>query len=94
MTEQDLVKNAYYRNIKNGKRYKLIGVAKHSENLEEQLAMYHEMYGDFNFWVRPLELFLVKFEPWQPQMPTGNVRISDEDAEKHISDLDFGWGGR
>jgi hypothetical protein len=40
-----------------GKRYKVIGVAKHSETLEE-MVVYQKLYDDGALWVRPLAMFL------------------------------------
>ncbi|HAY12582.1 MAG: hypothetical protein US84_C0001G0055 [Candidatus Falkowbacteria bacterium GW2011_GWF1_38_22] len=52
-----LGKYKYYK----GNFYEVIGVAHHSETLEE-LAVYralynHEVYGDNSLWVRPMEMF-------------------------------------
>ncbi|KKW00380.1 MAG: hypothetical protein UY52_C0004G0013 [Parcubacteria group bacterium GW2011_GWC2_49_9] len=40
-----------------GKRYKVIGVVRHSETLEE-LVHYQALYGEYGFWVRPLIMFI------------------------------------
>ena len=40
-----------------GMRYKILGVARHSETLEE-MVVYQALYGDGDTWVRPLEMFL------------------------------------
>lgn len=40
-----------------GKRYRVLGVALHSETLEE-LVVYKQLYGEELLWVRPLEMFL------------------------------------
>jgi cyclomaltodextrinase / maltogenic alpha-amylase / neopullulanase len=45
-----------------GNFYEVIGVAHHSETLEELVvyrALYkHEVYGDNSLWVRPKKMFL------------------------------------
>ena len=51
-----------YKHYK-GKEYEVIGIAKHSETLEE-LVVYKALYqseGE-NIWVRPLEMFLGEIE--------------------------------
>ncbi len=45
-----------YRHYK-GNRYKVIGVAKHSETVEE-MVVYEALYGEGGLWVRPKEMFL------------------------------------
>jgi hypothetical protein len=37
--------------------YEIIGVAYHSETMEEMMV-YRPLYGDMNMFVRPLEMFL------------------------------------
>ena len=44
-----------YRHYK-GSEYEVIGVARHSETLEE-LVVYRALYGDHGLWVRPREMF-------------------------------------
>jgi hypothetical protein len=50
-----------YQHFK-GNLYQVIGVAHHSETLEELVvyrALYkHEVYGDNSLWVRPKKMFL------------------------------------
>ncbi len=40
-----------------GIRYKILGIARHSETLEE-LVVYQALYGDGDVWVRPIGMFL------------------------------------
>jgi hypothetical protein len=44
-----------YRHYK-GKDYTVLGVARHSETLEE-LVVYRQDYGDHGLWVRPAAMF-------------------------------------
>jgi hypothetical protein len=45
-----------YRHYK-GNRYKVVGVAKHSETVEE-MVVYEALYGEGGLWVRNKEMFL------------------------------------
>lgn len=45
-----------YRHYK-GKEYTVIGLARHSETLEE-LVVYRQEYGDHGLWVRPKQMFM------------------------------------
>mgnify|MGYP001413996435 CR=1 FL=1 len=49
-----------YRHYK-GNMYQVIGVAKHSETLEE-MVVYKALYGEGELWVRPLKMFLGEVE--------------------------------
>ena len=54
-----------YRHFK-GKLYKVIGVARHSETLEE-FVVYQALYNSKEFgknalWIRPLKMFLEEVE--------------------------------
>lgn len=51
----DTLKPGRYRHFK-GKEYEVIGVAKHSETLEEYVV-YRALYGDGGLWVRPRTMF-------------------------------------
>lgn len=45
-----------YRHYK-GQRYQVLGIARHSETLEE-LVVYRALYGEHGLWVRPLAMFV------------------------------------
>lgn len=49
-----------YRHYK-GHEYTVLGVARHSETLEE-LVVYRQEYGDHGLWVRPAAMFLETVE--------------------------------
>lgn len=49
-----------YRHYK-GKEYEVIGIAKHSETLED-LVVYRALYDDKQIWVRPVKMFLEEVE--------------------------------
>ncbi len=54
----ELVVGGIYNHYKN-KRYRVLGVARHSESLEELVvyeALYHNELG--KLWVRPKQMFL------------------------------------
>jgi hypothetical protein len=46
-----------------GKKYRIVGVAKHSETLED-MVVYEALYDNetSKLWVRPLEMFLEEVE--------------------------------
>lgn len=53
------IKNGIYEHYK-GKRYQVVGVARHSETLEELVvykALYQSEYPEGSLWVRPLKMF-------------------------------------
>jgi len=49
-----------YRHYK-GNEYTVLGVARHSETLEE-IVVYRQEYGDHGLWVRPASMFLETVE--------------------------------
>jgi len=51
---------AVYEHYK-GKRYKFVGISKHSETLEE-MVVYRQMYGEKGLWVRPKAMFFEMVE--------------------------------
>lgn len=53
------VKSGIYKHSKSEKQYKVIGVGKHSETLED-LVIYETLYDNkmSKLWVRPVDMFL------------------------------------
>ena len=58
--EAKTLKAGLYKHYK-GNQYQVIGVAIHSETLEE-LVVYKALYGDGLTWVRPLKMFIENVE--------------------------------
>lgn len=49
------IKRGRYRHFK-GHEYEIIGIAKHSETLEE-MVVYRALYGEGDLWVRPAAMW-------------------------------------
>ncbi len=49
------LKSGVYEHFK-GKRYEVVGVARHSET-QEEMVVYKKLYDDGSLWVRPLAMF-------------------------------------
>ena len=54
---EELILNSKYQHFK-GKCYKLIGIAKNSENPREEFVIYQALYDNNELWVRPKQMFL------------------------------------
>jgi len=50
------IKPGKYRHFK-GNTYEVIGVAKHSENMEP-MVVYRALYGEGGLWVRPAAMWM------------------------------------
>lgn len=56
----NMLKLGKYRHFK-GKEYEVIGIAKHSETLEE-MVVYRALYDEGQIWARPTKMFLEEVE--------------------------------
>ncbi len=54
----DEIQIGRYRHYK-GKEYEVLGIARHSETLEE-FVIYRALYGEGQLWARPKKMFLEK----------------------------------
>lgn len=51
-----------------GKRYTILGVGRHSENLIEHVV-YQALYGDGDIWIRPLDMFVETVSKENQEIP-------------------------
>ena len=58
-TAQNLKRGIYSHY--SGRLYEVVGVARHSESLEE-MVVYQAQYGEKDIWVRPLSMFVESLE--------------------------------
>jgi hypothetical protein len=61
------LKLGVYEHFK-GKRYEVIGHARHSETLDDMI-IYKQLYGDESLWVRPTKMFFDEVEADGQMMP-------------------------
>lgn len=62
-----MIKLGIYEHYK-GNRYQAIGIANHSETLEK-MVVYKALYGEGEFWVRPLSMWEELVEVNGKQVP-------------------------
>ena len=77
-----MLKLGLYRHSKTGNKYRVIGLAKHSETLED-LVVYEALYDNpkSKTWVRPLAMFTELVEIDSEQKPRFEY-LGDEATEK------------
>lgn len=55
-----MIQPGIYKHYK-GKMYRVIGMGRNSENLEEYVV-YQALYDDYGIWVRPYKMFVEQIE--------------------------------
>lgn len=65
--QKEEIKLGKYKHFK-GNEYEVIGIAKHSETLEE-FVVYKALYGEGGLWIRPSSMFLETIEQDGKTMP-------------------------
>ena len=66
-----ILKPGIYKHYK-GNLYEVVGVARHSETMEELVvykALYENEFGKDSLWVRPLKMFIENVEIQGRQIP-------------------------
>jgi hypothetical protein len=59
----------FYLHNKTQKRYKIIGIGKHSETLEDTVIYEPQYDSEVAFWLRPLRMFTEEVELNGTKMP-------------------------
>lgn len=62
-----MIKPGIYEHYK-GNRYQVIGIANHSETLEK-MVVYKALYGEGEYWVRPISMWEELVEVNGKQVP-------------------------
>lgn len=73
------LKPGVYEHYK-GNKYRVMGVAHHSEDLSE-LVVYQALYGDHLIWVRPLFMFFETVE-WEGETKPRFRYLGEDDEQK------------
>ena len=71
----DQVVPGIYKHYK-GALYKVLAMVQHSET-EEWLVSYQALYGDYGYWVRPLDMFVEDVLVGGVQMPRFELLKAD-----------------
>jgi cupin 2 domain-containing protein len=75
-----------YRHYK-GNEYTVVGVARHSETLEE-VVVYRQEYGDHGLWVRPKQMFMESVNVNDQDIPRfAHVQAEARDEQANVKCL-------
>src|SRR5436305_7880786 len=85
MNETTPISPGRYRHFK-GKEYSVVGIAHHSETLEE-LVVYRQEYGNHRLWVRPKEMFLEEVKVDGQEAP--RFQCLDEDQTNRTNAINL-----
>jgi hypothetical protein len=85
------LKSGLYRHYK-GNDYFVFQVATHSET-REPLVFYRCLYGDYSWWVRPLEMFTEEVELAGETIPRFRF-VRELNAEERLTYLAAQIGGK
>lgn len=69
-----------YRHYK-GRRYRVLGAARHSETLEERVV-YQALYGEHGLWVRPAAMFAETVAPDGRPIPRFALEQADDPSAR------------
>ena len=64
---ENKIKIGKYKHFK-GKEYQVLGLARHSETLEE-MVVYKKLYDDYSMYVRPFAMFTEEVEIDNKKVP-------------------------
>lgn len=67
-----MIQKGIYKHFK-GNRYEVLGMAKHSETLEE-MVIYRALYGEGGVWVRPAKM-------WNEEVAAGGKKVKRFELE-------------
>lgn len=85
-----MIKLGRYKHSKSGKMYEVIGMAHHSETMEE-LVVYRALYDSLEFgknaiWVRPKNMFFEEVKIDEKEV-TRFEFLPDDDAERRRANI-------